>query len=461
LFTLALAGGCGSPDASNAFSDRIWARRVGGPSVDEGLRVAVDRGGNVYVLGQVRGEVDLGGGPSPGDALANLALASYTSAGAYRGSRRFVARDVVRAGDVSTDAAGNVYVVGGFGGTLEVGGETLTSAGRSDVMVASYSSTGALRWSRRYGGAEDDLANRVVTDAGGNVYLLGEFSTNINFGGGALTSAGSRDVFVASLSSQGALRWARRGGSPAEDLPGGLGVAPDGSVVIGGFYNGTADYGGGPMPTAGDGDLFVASYTNSGEHRWSRRFGGAESERFGDLAVGARGEVYFVGVLRGTADFGGGPLTAEWEDVLVVSLDRDGAHRWSRRYGTAGGDRATGIALGPDGNVYVTGDFSGFTVDTRSITLGGSTLPSVGVSDVFVASYTADGAHRASRAFGSGLTDTGAGIAVDARGNVMVTGTFGASAPVPGSPVMNLAGEALTATMGGDAFIAKLSLSAP
>jgi hypothetical protein len=83
------------------------------------------------------------------------------------------------------------------------------------------------------------------------------------------------------------------------------------------------------------------------------------------------------------------------------------------------------------------------------------------VSDVFVASYTADGAHRASRAFGSGLTDTGAGIAVDARGNVMVTGTFGASAPVPGSPVMNLAGEALTATMGGDAFIAKLSLSAP
>ena len=25
-------------------------------------------------------------------------------------------------------------------------------------------------------------------------------------------------------------------------------MAPDGSVVIGGFYNGVADYGGGPMP---------------------------------------------------------------------------------------------------------------------------------------------------------------------------------------------------------------------
>ena len=454
---LCLAGGC---DAE-ALSDRVWARRIGGPSVDEGLRVAVDRRGNVYVLGQVRGEVDVGGGPSPGDMLANLVLASYTSAGAYRWSRRFVARDVVRAGDVSTDAAGNVYVVGGFGGTLEVGGDTLTSAGRSDVVVASYSSSGTLRWSRRYGGAEDDLASRVVTDAGGNVYVLGEFSTRIDFGGGALVSAGSRDVFLASFSNQGALRWARRGGSPAEDFPGGLGVAPDGSVVIGGFYNGIADYGGGPMPTAGDGDLFVASYTNGGEHRWSRRFGGAESERFGDLAVGPRGEVVFVGVLRGTADFGGGPLTADWEDVLVVGLDRDGAHRWSRRFGTAGVDQAHAVALDPDGNAYVTGSFSGSTLDTRSINLGGSMLPSVGVSDVFLASYTRDGVHRASQSLGSGLTDTGAGIAVDARGNVVVTGTFGASAPVPGSPVMNLAGEALTATMGGDAFIAKLSLSAP
>ena len=85
---------------------------------------------------------------------------------------------------------------------------------------------------------------------------------------------------------------------------------------------------------------------------------------------------------------------------------------WSRPLVASGAQRIDGIDVDGAGNIYLAGK------TTASIDLGGGALPSFGASDVFVASYDADGAYRWSRLFGGVGADQPFDIAADDAGNV-------------------------------------------
>src|SRR5438128_7740636 len=96
-------------------------------------------------------------------------------------------------------------------------------------------------------------------------------------------------------------------------------------------------------------------------------------------------------------------------------------------------------------DVVVTGDFAG-TVD-----FGGGLLTSIGGSlDIFVAKYSGvDGRHLWSKSFGGSSGDRSRAVAVDANGNVIVSGYFIGSA--------SFGGPTLTAVGYYEAFVAKYS----
>src|SRR5678815_18543 len=68
-------------------------------------------------------------------------------------------------------------------------------------------------WSQRFGGTGDDLGLAVAVDGSGNVVVAGTFQNVANFGGGNFTSAGSYDIFLAKYSASGVHQWSRRFGS--------------------------------------------------------------------------------------------------------------------------------------------------------------------------------------------------------------------------------------------------------
>ena len=92
-----------------------------------------------------------------------------------------------------------VLVAGVFTGTVNLGGSPLVSAGGMDIFVAKYSPSGAHIWSKRFGGTSTDYGYGVAIDGAGNVLSTGYFQNSADFGGGPLTSAGRQDVFVLSL----------------------------------------------------------------------------------------------------------------------------------------------------------------------------------------------------------------------------------------------------------------------
>ena len=66
-------------------------------------------------------------------------------------------------------------------------------------------------------------------------------------------------------------------------------VDQSGNAIISGEFQGAADFGAGPVASAGGVDIFVAKYTQNGTLAWGRTFGDAENQVARSIAVGASG----------------------------------------------------------------------------------------------------------------------------------------------------------------------------
>jgi hypothetical protein len=98
------------------------------------------------------------------------------------------------------DGTGNVVLTGYFQPFVDLGGGLLTSFGTQDIFVAKYASAnGAYLWSDQFGGTGYDNGNGVAVDSAGDIVVTGFFQNVANFGGLSLTSVGSNDFFISKL----------------------------------------------------------------------------------------------------------------------------------------------------------------------------------------------------------------------------------------------------------------------
>ncbi len=311
-----------------------WSKSFGGTSSDYGYGVATDGEGNVYITGYYYTSIDFGGGPLYSQGSTDVFVASFTSDGKYRSSASFGGVNYDYGQGIAADASGNVYITGYFSGPASFGGTSLSNRGSYDIYLAAYGPTGKHRWSKSFGNTSSDYGRGLAVDSAGNTYLTGEFYTSIDFGGGTIYSSGGTDIFVASFSPSGAYRWSRASGGTSYDY--GYGVAVDNSanVFITGNFYGTASFGGSPLTSPGSNSVYLASYTSGGTHRWSVVGGGSSSDTGYGVAADASGNAYITGSYYGSASFGGTTLTgAGYNEIFIASYSPTGAFRWSRSHG--------------------------------------------------------------------------------------------------------------------------------
>jgi hypothetical protein len=347
---------------------------------------------------------------------------------------------------VKVDGAGNVLAVGAFAGSSDFGAGPLTSAGMDDIFVVKLDPSGAVIWNLQFGDASQQSASDVALDSGGRIVVTGLFQGSVDFGGGPLTSAGSNDVFIAKLDVDGSHLWSGGFGGTTQDN--GFAVAVDSSdavIFTGNFTSSSIDFGGGPLPLVGTSDGFVAKLDSAGTHLWSKSFGGAGSTlTIAGVDTDAANNVVFDGGMTAGIDFGGGVLTSSGSiDIVVVKLSSVGSHVWSKRYGDAATQAPLRLAVDSLGNVIFTGSASG------SIDFGGGPLTSAGSSDIVLAKLDSSGTHVWSHIYGDAGTQQATGVTTDASDNVIACGAFGGTVNFGGSP--------LTSGGGNDIYVVKLN----
>ena len=306
----------------------LWAKRFGSTGDEYAYSVAVDSTGNVFLTGLFQGTFNFGGTnlvSTSGGIDTYVAKLSGVD-GSHIWSENFPINSSNDIGNgIAVDPSGNPIFTGSFLGAINFGGGVLSSAGSEDVFLVKLAgSNGAHTWSKSFGSTGIDIAYGVTVDASSNVVAVGSFSGSVNFGGGALVSAGAAEAFVMKYTGPGVFVWAARCGGIADDTSKAVAVDTSGNVVVTGSFQGTAQFGTGTLTAAGvagASDIFAAKYSPAGLLLWAKAFGGPNSDQGAAIGIDATGSPIVSGYFFGTGTFNGQSLTSNGNsDVFLMKL---------------------------------------------------------------------------------------------------------------------------------------------
>ncbi len=300
------------------------------------------------------------------------------------------------------------------------------SGGASDVFIAKFSPSGELIYSTFLGGMYGDYSHGGISvDSNGNVYLTG-YTSSSDFPTKNAYQAyigGYDDAFVAKLNASGDLVYSTYIGGSSGDGGKGIVVDSNGNAYVTG-YTESEDF---PTKNAyqahlkGIYDAFLLKLSPSGDLLYSTYIGGSKEDIANSIALDLYGNIYIVGDTLST-DF---PTENAYQtnnagdkDAFIAKFSPSGGLVYSTYFGGSSGDEGDDIAIDSNGYVYITG----FTLSDDFPVKNAFQKNFGGYSDVFISKFNPSGGLNYSTYFGGSGNDTGKSLAIDALGNVYVTG---------------------------------------
>ncbi len=438
-------------NTSTASGDHVWSRSFGGSSTSDtaaGMTTVFDAAGNAFVAARTTGVNDFGGGKI-GATGNGGAIVKYTANGQHAWSRAWMSSGSidVTPGGIDVDSNGSVFVAGRFAGTVNFGSGALTSAGGYDMFLLKYTSNGQLLWAKRFGSSGAEYAHDLAVDDLGNVWVAGYIQGTANLGGQNLTSrSGSRDGFLAKYGSSGGHNSSVSFGGTSTDEATGVAIDPNGAPVVSGHFQGSATIGNQSLSSAGSSDIFVAKFWETGQPNWAKRAGGGSQDKGKAIAARSDGSIVVGAEFYGSIAFANKSLTSRGSsDVALLQFSSNGSAQRGTVIGGTSGDAVHDIAVDNSGNIAVTGTFISF------MNMNGSSIIGNGSLDVYIAKFSPTGAHLWSMPAGVAWSDYGYGIDMMGNGNVVATGSF--------YEAINFGGQTLSNSVLGssDGYVVRLT----
>ena len=307
----------------------IWAEQLEdtGLGLDFGLSISTDDLGNIYVTGikDADPETDLSDiSADPTSAEGEGFIAKLDSSGNLVWTENFDSTSFSLGRDVATDEVGNSYVLGNFSGDVNLGNQTLSSSGDTDIFVTKLDSNGNVEWNQKLGGTLSDNATGITLDKAGNTYITGEFEGTSTFGNITLTSNGDTDAFVAKLDNSGNIVWAQSFGGTSLDSGTNITLDEQDNIYLTGSFEDTVSFGDTTFTSSSENDGFNVNNGFIVKLDTDGNILSAEQLDYSllDIAAGNAGNIYGTGGFEDTVNIGDITLTSEgFTDGLVVNLD--------------------------------------------------------------------------------------------------------------------------------------------
>lgn len=236
----------------------VWARRMGGTFGDNGTSLAVDGNGNVLVGGTINSNSVSDFGPFSVPAVTTQTgfVTKLDGAGTFQWVKTIANTSSSTVTDIEADNAGNIYIGGSAGGTIDLD----PGPGVSDVVgpgfITKWDGNGNYFWGMFQGNTVGD----ITLDNAGNLLATGRYTNaplildrDWDPGAGVVkvtnrgTHLASTDIFVSKYTTDAGFVWIKTAGgaSATFSLEDGLSVGVDaaGDIYAGGVYATDAQFG--------------------------------------------------------------------------------------------------------------------------------------------------------------------------------------------------------------------------
>ncbi len=270
----------------------VWAKRIGDTNYESAEAITTSASGDVILTGSFLGTPDFDPGAGTFSLTANQGFNAFIlkldASGNFTWAKNFTSLfsgTANKGQDVAVDAAGNIYSVGNFNGTVDFDPGTASytlacSSGTNPAMGNTYvtklDAAGNFVWAKNMSGK--NAAWACTLDHTGSILTTGLFYGMCDFDPAAtaynLTAAGTTttypDIFISKLDNNGNLVWANQlGGADENDFSYSIITTPQGNIYTTGYFSGSLvdfDFGLGTFTCTSNGssDSFIHKMIEQG-----------------------------------------------------------------------------------------------------------------------------------------------------------------------------------------------------
>jgi len=331
---------------------------------------------------------------------ADAFIAKYNSSGTPQWIRKIASTGNDQGMAMAVDTSGNVFLSGYFQQSNDlslydkdgIASITITVTGTRKAFIAKYDTDGVPQWVRglRNGGLTTSTA--ITTDLSGNAYVAGQYDNIGNFTTTNSTNtitlplqqSGDDAAYIVKYDTTGEPVWGRFI-SPGRLVRFGMATDSSANLYIVGFY--------GPIEirdvdanktliasdTATNIAAAIVKYNTDGRPQWFRKIAGSADDRATGITTDSNDNVYVTGRYTSsplTVFNGNGTTTATTafttltnsgtDDVFLVKYNATGTPLWATRIGGTGSDIPTAVDTDTSGNIVAVGKYTSNPLTLRT-----------------------------------------------------------------------------------------------
>ncbi len=276
---------------------------------------------------------------------------------------------------------------GYFNGTLFSSDSiSTTSNGKRDYYLIKFLPDGSVDWMKNFGGADSEYTSGGMTlDSLGNIYISGGFQGSIKISTlDSLHSQGSYDMFLYKLEATGEIVWARNAGTGQTlQASTALEIDPFGDLIFAGIFQDSIQIYDQEILYAENNvsDYFYGKFgSTAGDLKWIKQAKSLNKLSGSiDHILTTSDSYLFTGNYNDSIAFGSDTLISftDKSDIHLISTDIDGNISWINRIRGAKGEYSQSLVEENEGNVYISGSFESDTLlvdstDSNPIRIPGS-----------------------------------------------------------------------------------------
>ncbi len=358
----------------NVIGELLWLKQFGGNFSDRPTDLTMADDNSIYITGQYFGQVTFGSYTLNSSAGSkDIFIVKLDNLGNVVWARSEGGTGNENAYGVACDNLGNLVLTGQFTGNSLLGGQSFTSTidpvtglANFDIFLSKFDSSGNPLWVKTGQADYEDRGLALFCDDQDNIFLTGQFSDTLIFGGSTFNNMGYNVGFLCKFSPAGTMQWLNqmRAGMV---IPYDLEINDFNEVVITGDFMGNMLY----QTTAGTQNItntygkkiFVIKTNNDGAHMWNVTLGSDNDVSARSISIDGTKNSYITGYFKcswsqlhetNTALFN----SVGYKDAYLLKIDNTGNIVYTKQFGGKENDEGHGVAILPGNQPTICGSYT-------------------------------------------------------------------------------------------------------